>query len=139
MCGLVGEPATAWSPRDLRLLLRMHRLYGGRYKEPGFHSGYNEAIISSEWFNSRLPGIVEAFWVPNGTHANHDATGVDVVRAHSDFLARFQLSDEQVPLLKLTPSDWHAPLSHLDRVLVHAARLAPRAGSKRWGHSRGWR
>jgi len=52
MCGFVGAPTTgfnvtAWSPRHLGLLLRMHQMYGVDWSPPGFHSGYNEVIIAS--------------------------------------------------------------------------------------------
>ena len=129
MCGFVGEPATAWHAADLKLLMTMHRAYGTKYTPPGFHSGYNEVILSSATLNARLPAVVEAFFVVEGAHANHDATGIDVVRAHRDFLERYRLTEAEVPLLKLSPSQWDAPFSPLRRVLV---RTATRPASSRW-------
>jgi len=134
MCGFVGAPTTgfnvtAWSPRHLGLLLRMHQMYGVDWSPPGFHSGYNEEIIASALLNARLPGIVEAFFAVAGADPNADATGVNVVDAHRDFLERFHLDEAQVPLLKLTPSSWEAPFSRLAKVRVRTAQ--PKRGSVR--------
>lgn len=123
---------TAWRPRDLELLLRMHRAYGRPYRPPGFHSGYNEVILSSARFNARLPSIIDAFFVLDGANANADATGMDVVRAHRNFLSRYRIREGQVPLLKLNASRWEAPFSVLDLVPVRVAH-SRRRGSARSG------
>lgn len=134
MCGFVGAPATAWHPRDLKLLLQMHQKYGARYAPPGFHSGYNEVVISSASFNAALPGIVDAFFVPAGSFYNGDASGVNAMRVHRDFLSRYHLTEAQVPLLKFTPGNWDAPFSHLQRMVVHTAT---RSVSRGRGHRHG--
>lgn len=160
MCGFVGEPATAWRPRDLKLLLQMHYEYGARYAPPGFHSGYNEVscltgleslprplshriftqwlcfrmskqvVLSSATFNAQLPGIVEAFFVPAGAFYNGDPSGVNTMHAHREFLARYHLSESDVPLLKLTPSKWDSPFSYLPRAVVHSVARSKRGGRR---------
>lgn len=54
--------------------------------------GYNEVIVSSAYWMSHLPNIIEAFISGHG--ANNIASG-----AHQQFLAKYGLTDEQVPLL----------------------------------------
>lgn len=130
MCGFAGAPATAWSPSDLKRLLQLHRDHGPAYAPAGFHSGYNEAVINSIEFNAQLPGIVEAFFVPVGAYYNGDASGISAVRAWKAYLAHYHLTEAQVPLLRLDPSDWDAPFWHLPRAVVHTAA---RPGGGKYG------
>lgn len=114
MCGFVGAPPTAWNSLDLKLILTMHANWGTHYTKPAFHSGYNEAIIGAATFNAKLPHAVDAFFVLDAAHAHADAMGVDSVRAHRAFLDEYGLTEADVPLLKLTPEDWDAPLQRFE-------------------------
>ena len=54
--------------------------------------GYNEVIVSSAYWMAQLPGIIEGFISGRG--------GNDIAsEAHRQFMERYGLSDEQVPLL----------------------------------------
>ena len=69
------------------------------------HSGYNEVILSSEKFNRRLPGAVEAFFYVGGTSTHGDK--VDVNAVHQRFVRETHAVD--VPLLRLDPANWETP------------------------------
>eukprot|EP00966_Prymnesium_polylepis_P216288 5006980-Prymnesium_polylepis.1 len=116
-CGFMGAPGTAWSPHDLKLLLEMHQQRGASYKAPGWHSGYNEVILSSEKVNSALPNAVEAFFVTEGhtTFQLNDPYShqVDMMRVHEAFLARYGRTADEVPLLNFRPYEWDAPFAAL--------------------------
>lgn len=90
LCGFTGAPATAWSPKDLKLLLEAHALDGAGYHGPGFHSGYNEVIINSPKYDAQLPHAVQAFFYPKGFSTVTSDLGygiiIDVVEAHRAFL-----------------------------------------------------
>uniref|UniRef100_A0A7S3B1Q8 Uncharacterized protein n=1 Tax=Haptolina ericina TaxID=156174 RepID=A0A7S3B1Q8_9EUKA len=116
-CGFMGAPATAWSPADLKLLLQMHSERGASYKPPGWHSGYNEIIVSSEALNAALPASIEAFFVVTGhpTFQINDPYShiVDMAAVHKAFLAKYHLTADIVPLLRFDPVDWESPFSPL--------------------------
>ena len=116
LCGLSGYPPTAWLPRDLKLLLEMHAEHGAPYKAPAFHSGYNELILNSAKFNQQLPqAILAFFYLKGGAGKVTDDLGygivIDAVATHQAFLDEYGLSEEQVPLLELDPSNWDQPFS----------------------------
>ena len=75
-----------------------------------------QVIINARRMNAALPHAILGFFVLEGqssvTHLDYSRT-VDVVRAHRDFLAAFPhlTSAESVPLLTLSPSNWHEPFS----------------------------
>jgi hypothetical protein len=55
-----------------------------------------------------MPNTIEAFFVI----ANGDASAAAFVKeAHETFLQLEMLTKEQVPLLKLDPTNWQRPLS----------------------------
>ena len=93
----------------------MHEEHGESYGTPGFHSGYNEVILSAERYNAQLPTSLEAFVVLDRDHAfgSEDGVGIDVGRAHRNFLHRYKLSEDRVPLLRLDPWNWHSPFQPL--------------------------
>ena len=71
-----------------------------------------QVILSSAKLNSRLPRAISAFFVLNEHDAHFDpALKIDTVQAHSDYLAEYGLTAEQVPLLMLTPDNWEAPFA----------------------------
>ena len=116
-CGFQGEPATAWAPKDMKLLLQKHKDHGYRYHAPGWHSGYNEAVFNARAHNARLPHSVAAFFVLKGESAvtvigkNGYGSHIDVVQAHGDFLRTYGISASQVPLLQFDAHNWVEPFS----------------------------
>lgn len=115
LCGFNGAPATAWGPNDMKTLLDMHFEHGPHYHAPGFHSGYNEFIINSKKYNTQLPDIVQAFFVPKGQSPVTGDLGysiiIDVVQAHRAFIQQHGKSAEEVPLLSFDPFNWEEPFS----------------------------
>ena len=57
-CGFDGWPVSAYGQKDLALFMQLHADHGEQYTNPGFHSGYNEAIVSAEKMNAALPAAV---------------------------------------------------------------------------------
>ena len=113
----MGAPAVAWAPTELKKMLQMHREKGNTYQAPGWHSGYNEVILSSAKYNDLLPRSVLAFFVVEahetfslGDPYNH---AVNMRYVHADFLDKFGLSASEVPLLRFEPANWEAPFSPL--------------------------
>ena len=113
-----GEPATAWSPSDLKQLLTLHAQQGARWHEPGWHSGYNEAILNSKHHNDHLPHSVEAFFTMRGAVQSAQTDlgygfVIDVLSAYKSFLRAFELRPTQVPLLEFDPHNWKEPFTQV--------------------------
>jgi len=113
-CGFDGWPIGAWRGSDLAAFMPVHQQHGSSYHAPGFHSGYNEIIINSAKINAHLPDAIEAFFVLSASQAHGDGVGVNVAQAHRAFLSKYHLTAADVPLLKLTPSNWEEPFSVLE-------------------------
>ena len=117
-CGFNGSPANSWAPRDLKLLLELHADHGAQYRKPGFHSGYNEVILSSKMHNARLPHAIEAFFFIEGQSPVTGDLGygiiIDVRQAHRSFLQLHGLSAAQVPLLSFNPNNWQEPFRRVE-------------------------
>ena len=114
-CSFGGGYVEAWGPQDLKIMLETHATHGAPYRSPGFHSGYNEIIINSPKLNEQLPQAIMGFFFPKGQSPVTSDLGygimIDVVKVHAAFLEEYGLTDEQVPLLVLDPSNWEAPFS----------------------------
>ena len=114
-CGFWGAPPNAaWAPKDLGKMLELHQQFGEPYGEPGYHSGYNEAVVDGLSWNANMPNTIEAFFMLEGA-------GVELTpdkgrgqagyarEAHRNFLERYDLTEEEVPLLAFDPSRWSKP------------------------------
>ena len=111
-CGF-KENGPAWRAEDLDTMLKLHAESGVRYTPPGWHSGYNEVIISSKSVNDHMPLSILGFFVlrDGETVTSLEKWSVDVVHSHALFLAKYGLAADDVPLLSLDPSNWQAPFS----------------------------
>lgn len=101
----------------MKVFLERYAEHGEPWKPLGFHSGYNEVIVSSATLNEHIPRAIEAFFVLDEGHADGDRTGnlgVNVRAVRRAFLAQFQLEPSEVPLLLMDPWNWDAPFSVLD-------------------------
>lgn len=118
-CGFTGGPASGWRPTDLKRLLETYHKYGHDWTPPGWHSGYNEMIFSSDKYNKALPSAVLAFFVLKGQPREGQMRGQDGGRdanfpqLHQDFLNTYGISAQQVPMLEFDPSNWETPFSEL--------------------------
>ena len=88
--------------------------YGEPYGPPGYHSGYNEAILDGWTWNGNLPSTIEAFFMLEGAGVESMPDGgrgqASFARgAHSRFLQEYGLTEDEVPLLKFDPSRWDVP------------------------------
>ena len=114
-CGFWGAPPDhAWSPKNLDKLLELHAQHGVPYHAPGYHSGYNEAIVDGWNWNANMPNTIEAFFELEGRGVSQEGDGgrgqASYARdAHSRFLLEYGLTDYEVPLLKFDPSRWDKP------------------------------
>merc|ERR1712070_989726 len=111
LCGLVGNPPTAWAPHDLQIMLEYHMSHGVRWHNPGFHSGYNEVIFSARSHNHNLPNSVAAFFV---LHDNPEGRSwldyeVDIKAAHRNYLSEYGVSEDDVPLVQFDRGNWEKP------------------------------
>lgn len=86
-------------------MLQQYLDHGSKYLAAGgYQSGYNELVISGEHWEASLPHSVEAFFIVQG------GTDIGLGRqVHREFLARYDVSDDVVPLLELVPGSWAAP------------------------------
>lgn len=112
LCGFCGNPARAWNPVDLKLVLQTHLAHGSMYHAPAWHSGYNELILSSYHINKQLPQAILGFFYPRGSPTITSVGNgivIDIVKAHEAFLHSYGLSDADVPLLILDADDWDEP------------------------------
>jgi len=116
-CGFWGAPPqAAWRAENLDKLLELHKQHGVQWRPPGYHSGYNEAVVDGEVWNKHLPNTIEAFFELEGSGVAATADGgrrqADYARdAHSRFLLAYGLTEHEVPLLKFDPARWHEPFS----------------------------
>jgi len=114
-CGFDGQPAIAWSPSEMDMLLQAHLEHGVPWTQPKFHSGYNEVILSSKVHNRLLPRSIEAFFVMASAQSVVTSLGggvrIDIAQAHRAFLAEYGLSAEQVPLVAFDPARWEEPFA----------------------------
>ena len=81
--------------------------HGLPFKWQEFYSGYNELVYSSDTWNTNLPGTVEAFFAVKGTSGSYQWTE----QLHRQFLGRYRISADDVPLVVFDPRDWSAPFS----------------------------
>ena len=134
----VDEWPCAWRPTDLPKMLREReviRASGGKPWHKGFddHKYYVEMIFESQAFIDQLPASIEAVfylhvdrsrWAfePMGINwPDVEADCVDATsgpkcrdyatRAHTAMLEHFQLTAEQLPLLRFDPYNWDCPFS----------------------------
>ena len=114
-CGFWGAPPDrAWKPENLDRLLELHEKDGDQYRVPGYHSGYNEAIVDGYSWNDHMPNTIEAFFELEGPGVGSEADAgrgqAGYARdAHSHFLREYELTENEVPLLRFDPSRWDAP------------------------------
>ena len=116
-CGFEGYQPPAYLPSDMKIFLERHAKYGEPWNTTGYHSGYNEVILSSSEWNTHLPHAVEAFFVLDENHADGDQTGrlgINVRQARKAFLAEYGLEPAAVPLLLMDPWNWDEPFIVLD-------------------------
>ena len=61
-----------------------------------------------------LKGAIDGFFVLHDGQATFgDGVGVNVAKAHRDFLQLYHLSVDKIPLLKLNPANWEQPFEVL--------------------------
>lgn len=114
-CGFWGAPPqAAWRPEHMAKLLELHEKFGEPYGDPGYHSGYNEAIVDGWSWNANLPNTIEAFFYLEGSGveetSDHGRGQAGYARdAHERFLQEYGLTEMEVPLLRFDPSRWDAP------------------------------
>lgn len=114
-CGFWGAPPqAAWRAEDLARLIELHERVGAPYHAPGYHAGYNEAVVDGLTWNANLPNSVECFFEleGRGVEATSDRgrSQASYARdAHRRFLNEYGLTDREVPLLKFDPARFDAP------------------------------
>ena len=104
-----GRPRP-WAPEHLGFVMEQHKLNGPRYTKPGFHSGYNEVVLSTDAWDA--PAVIRAFFIVEGCSSRQEAA---TRRIHRQFLQEFpSRSEEDTPLLRLRPLDWERPFEVVD-------------------------
>ena len=110
----------AWRPRDLdkMLAVREELREVGRKPVGKFwddHKFYDELIFNSTAFLSQLPGSIEAVFFLDGRDCSAERDGPKCEAyarsAHASMKREFGLTDVQLPLVRLDPLNWKAPLS----------------------------
>ena len=118
-CGFDGWPIGAWAAKDLAVFIALHNVHGTKYQRPGLHSGYNEVVLSSEKYNTKLPHTIDAFFVLSTQTTGEDGAHVSVGAAHKAFLEKYGLTPRQVPLLQFDPGNWAKPFSEITNSLLN--------------------
>jgi hypothetical protein len=110
----------AWRPSDLHQMLEVREELRtlGRKPEGKFwddHKFYNEMVFDSKVFTSQLHGSMEAVFFLEGADCGAERDGpkceVYARSAHANIKREFGLTDVQLPLVRLDPLNWKAPLS----------------------------
>ena len=110
----------AWRPSDLSQMLEVREELRtlGRKPEGKFwddHKFYDELVFDSKVFASQLPGSMEAVFFLEGADCGAESDGPKCEAyarsAHANIKREFGLTDVQLPLVRLNPLDWKAPLS----------------------------
>ena len=71
----------------------------------------DEVVINWKTLRDHMPQAIAAFFLVGDDLGQGDKTGIDVVKAHSNFLSKHQLTALEVPLAKFDPWDWDTPFS----------------------------
>ena len=109
----------AWKPSDTRLMLQKREMLRSAGRKP-FHKTYDdgkfyvEMIFDAEEFMNNLPHSIDAVF-----YLNEDCTDSMAgpkcrdyaIGAHRTMLRHFELSLEEMPLLRLDPWNWDTPFS----------------------------
>lgn len=111
-----GRPQP-WGPNDLDRMLDLFQTKGRPYKVGGGQSsGYNELILDGRHWERSMPAAVEAVFYVRAAHTLTKEVAAEVAAAksfaskvHRDFLAYYQLSPSEFPLLELREGDWSEP------------------------------
>lgn len=98
----------AWHSYDVASMLALYNDHAQPYRSPQFYSGYNELIYDSNEWNHNLPHTIEAFFVVRGAWFNSNGP---TVQHHRAFLRRYKLTEDDVPLIGLDPTNWESPFS----------------------------
>mgnify|MGYP004170764409 CR=1 FL=1 len=110
----------AWRPSDLHQMLEVREELRtlGRKPEGKFwddHKFYDELVFDSKVFTAQLPGSMEAVFFLEGADCGAERDGpkceVYARSAHANIKREFGLTDVQLPLVRLDPLNWKAPLS----------------------------
>ena len=110
----------AWRPSDLHQMLEVReelRTLGqkpdGKFWDD--HKFYDELVFDSKVFVSQLPGSMEAVFFLEGADCGAEGDGPKCEAyarsAHANMKREFGLTDVQLPLVRLDPLNWMAPLS----------------------------
>lgn len=79
------------------------------YRTPQFYSGYNELVYGSHEWNGKMPRTIEAFFVVKSQWTN--TQNGRTAQRHQQFLRRYGLSADRVPLLTFDASNFEYPFS----------------------------
>ena len=82
--------------------------YSQHYSGPSFYSGYNEIVYGSTIWNANLPRTIEAFFHLRGHPRSETA------RWHRQFLQKYHVTADEVPILNFDRGNWWAPFSDPD-------------------------
>lgn len=109
----------AWRPSDTQKMLEKRELLRASGRKPEHklfddNKFYIEAIFDAEAFVRNLPASIEAVFYMDGDCSDSMA-GPKCEQyardAHANILDHFQLTAEELPLLRFDPWDWWAPFS----------------------------
>ena len=112
-CGFGSHVTHAWHPDEIGKMLELYGEHSRPFKSPQFYSGYNELVYASDSWNSHLPQTIEAFFLVKVSDAHGSQVTIHDVQAtvgrHRNFLRRYDLSADHVPLLTFDPARWDRP------------------------------
>ena len=98
-----GMPPMPWHPRDFATVIDLYNHHGGPSNWAPFL--YNEFVVSSKFWNERLPGTIEAIYYKcKGEKGKGQA-----ITLREAFIKHFKLEPWKVPLLCLDIHDWDYP------------------------------
>ena len=101
----------SWSPEDFGVFLYRYARWQREVQANGHWMDYNEIIVDGPHWTAHLPSAIEAFFF-----GVDQTTSALARQQHGEFLAAFNLTNEEVPLLTIDTHDWRTPF-----------RLAPAA------------
>ena len=97
--GRDGCHGGSWSPEDFGTYLDRWAQWQRVVQSAQGFQDYNEIIVDGPYWTRHLPRAIEAFF----------GTSVLAHTQHRAFLAAFNLTNHDVPLLSFDQHDWHSP------------------------------
>ena len=114
----------AWRPADTALMLQRREHWRARGKKPRYkvfddNKFYNEMVFDAAAYTRHMPRSIEAVYYIEGDCSVNMGSDRNpqpmckkyAIAAHANLIRHFNLTKEELPLVRFDPFDWTSPFS----------------------------